>query len=244
MVVDSLYNGHQFSTPTLVLKDLGCVQNNRWLFQKMTLEVPPGSFVAVLGASGAGKTSFLSTLCGLLKPTEGEVSYCDYETHPISPIMLRGRIGIIPQGFHLTENTTVLNNVLCGHLNRYSFFQTLFGFPASAKNEAYRIIKDLGISEYIHRWVAELSGGEKQRVVIARALFQKPDIYLADEPVSQLDVYLTGRILGILKLETTQHGKTVFCVMHNPDLVDRFADYALSLNREHPDQWQRRKIRK
>ena len=89
MVVDSLYNGHQFSTPTLVLKDLGCVQNNRWLFQKMTLEVPPGSFVAVLGASGAGKTSFLSTLCGLLKPTEGEVSYCDYETHPISPYTIR-----------------------------------------------------------------------------------------------------------------------------------------------------------
>ncbi len=244
MVADSLSNEHQSSTPTLVLKDFGCVQNSRWLFQNMNLEVPPGSFIAVLGASGAGKTSFLSTLCGLLKPTEGEVSFHDNETRLFSPIMLRGRIGIIPQGFHLTENTTVLNNVLCGRLNRYSFFQTLFGFPSSSKDEAYRIIHDLGISEYTYRWVAELSGGEKQRVVIARALFQKPDIYLADEPVSQLDVYLTGRVLGILKLETTRHGKTVFCVMHNPDLVDRFADYALSLNREKPDKWQLRKISK
>lgn len=244
MIADSLSNGNQTSTPTLMLKDLGCVQNNRWLFQHMNLEVPPGSFVAVLGASGAGKTSFLSTLCGILKPTEGEVSFHENEHRFFSPKMLRGRIGIIPQSFHLTENTTVLNNVLCGRLNRYSFVKTLFGFPPSPKDEAYQIIHDLGIAEYIYRWVAELSGGEKQRVAIARTLFQKPDIYLADEPVSQLDIYLTGRVLGILKLETTQNGKTVFCVMHNPDLVDRFADYALSLNRETPDKWQLRKVNK
>ena len=244
MVADTLSNGKLSSTPTLVLKDLGFVQNNCWLFQGMNLEVPPGSFVAVLGASGAGKTSFLSTLCGLLRPSEGEVSFHDNEHNLFTPLMLRGRMGIIPQGFHLTENTTVLNNVLCGRLSRYSFVQTFFGFPTSCKKEAYRIIDDLGIAEYIYRWVAELSGGEKQRVVIARALFQNPDIYLADEPVSQLDVYLSGRVLGILKLETTQNGKTVFCVMHNPELVDRFADYALSLNRENPEKWHLRKIRK
>ena len=243
MNAESISNGNAPSAPTLILKDLGLLQNNRWLFQGMNLEIPPGSFVAVLGASGAGKTSLLTSLYGMREPSVGNIRYHDKNNTPFTPAMLRGRIGIIPQGFHLTENATVLNNVLYGRLNRYTFVKTLFGFPASCKTDAYRIIHDLGIAEHLFRCVAELSGGEKQRVVIARTLFQNPDIYLADEPVSQLDVTLTGCVLDILKLETRENDKTVFCVLHDSELVERFADYALSLNRENPEKWQLRKIR-
>ena len=108
---------------------------------------------------------------------------------------------------------------------------------SGCREEAYSILFDLGISEYVHRWVAEISGGEKQRVCTARAILQDPCIYFADEPVSQLDAYLTGRVLGLLKAETVEKAKTVFCVIHDASLIQRFADRVLSFNREHPDQW-------
>lgn len=224
------------------IRNLGLFQNNRWLFRNLTVDVEPGSFVAVVGPSGVGKTSLLACLAGMRNPTEGCVHFCAEDGKAETPRCYRRKIGIIFQQFLLTENETVLNNVLYGRLQRYCCLRTFFGFPRAEKEHAHRLICDLGLTGYAHRYAARISGGEKQRVAVARALFQEPEVFLADEPVSQLDSYLTGRILGLLKLEVSQAKRTVFCVLHNAELVNRFADYALSLNSEKPGEWSLRAI--
>ena len=226
----------------LHLKNLGMRVGDRWLFRKLNLKVRPGSFVAVVGPSGVGKTSLLNCLAGIKEPTEGKVIYRNGSGGPIQWKRMRQKIGLIFQHFNLTENTPVLTNVMCGRLSRLSWLRTFYRFPDNFRREAYAILHDLGLGELSYRWIAEISGGEKQRVAIARALFQQPSIYLADEPVSQLDTYLTGRVLGILKLQSRQSGKMVFCVLHQPELVNRFADYTLSLSPQHPKRWHLRTI--
>ncbi len=228
--------------PHLRIRNLGIRRGGRWLVRHLNLDVARGEFLAVVGASGAGKSSLLACLAGMLKPTEGEVRYRCTEGCQHEPENFRRRTGIIFQNFMLTGNNTVLSNVLCGRVGRYSCLRTLFGFPGSDKREAFSILNDLGLGGYLYRWAVEISGGEQQRTAIARALFQEPELFLADEPVSNLDAYLSGRVLGILRQEASLRRRTVFCVLHNPDLVERFADKALSLDPVNPESWRLRNL--
>ena len=93
-----------------------------------------------------------------------------------------------------------------------------------------------------YKWTAQTSGGEQQRTAIARTLFQNPQFILADEPVSNLDTYYAGRVMGLLRNLASEENKVIFCALHDPQLISRFADYALSLNPEHPEGWNLRKI--
>ncbi len=228
--------------PTLNIESLSLRRNGKWLFRNLNLEVSSGSFVAIVGPSGVGKTSFLHCLAGGLEPTQGQLYYHFPDDIRKSPGEISPRLGFIFQNFNLIENESVLTNVLSGRLSRYSFLRTLLGFPRAEKEDAYSILFDLGIAQYVHNWVAEISGGEKQRVCIARAIFQNPCVILADEPVSQLDSYFTGRVLGRFRQEAKEQKKTVFCVLHEPSLVNRFADLVLSFNPESPEDWNLRKV--
>jgi phosphonate transport system ATP-binding protein len=228
----------------LSLRGLGLKRGDRWLFRDVSLTIPRGKFVAIVGPSGVGKSSLLSCLAGMLKSSEGEIEYRCLNNCCHYPFDFQKKIGIIFQSFMLTPNSTVLSNVLCGRLGRYPWWKTFFRFPGPDQHEAADILHDLGLSQCIRRWVAEVSGGEQQRIAIARALFQQPELFLADEPVSNLDVYLTGRVLGILRQEASLNRRTVLCVLHNPDLVERFADLVLSLDPGNPGGWRLREIRK
>lgn len=223
--------------PHLALRNLGIERDGRWLVRNLTLDIPRGKFVAVVGPSGVGKSSFLSVIAGLLPPNEGQVTYCCGEGCLHQPADFQKRIGMIFQSFRLAFNSSVLQNVLCGRLGRYRSWQTLFGFPKQDRQDAARILKDLGLSRHTHRWVAEVSGGEQQRTAIARALFQEPEILLADEPISHLDAYLAGRVLGLLKLEAQNNNRTVICVLHTAEHIERFSDWVLSFDPTDPKGW-------
>ena len=228
----------------ILVSGLGVRRAERWLFRDLNLTVPRGAFVAVVGPSGAGKSTLLACLAGALTPGEGEIRLRERSGRLVAPEQCRSRIGCVFQRLLLVENSSVLANVLCGRLGRHRWWQTLFGAPRAEREAAFAIAADLGLAPHTHRWVAELSGGEQQRTAIARALFQEPDLYLADEPISNLDTYLTGRVLGRLRQEAAQQGRTVFCVLHDPTLVDRFADLVVSIDPNDPHGWRVRPVRR
>jgi ABC-type phosphate/phosphonate transport system ATPase subunit len=229
-------------TPHLSIRGLGLQRNGKWLFRDVTWEIPRGKLVAIVGPSGVGKSSLLSCLSGMLQQTEGEITYCCNAGCFHSPGGYQERIGIIFQNLLLSANSSLIRNVLCGRLGRYPWFRTLFDFPKQDKQRAFEIISDLGLATSTQRRAGQLSGGEQQRTAIARALFQEPEILLADEPVSNLDAYFAGRVLGMLRTQAHEQRRTVLCVLHDAALVEHFADFALSLDANRATGWKLRQI--
>ncbi|MFO8027115.1 MAG: ATP-binding cassette domain-containing protein [Opitutales bacterium] len=229
--------------PVISVRNLGFKRGDRWIFRHLDFELMPGDFLALVGPSGVGKSTLLSCLCGFRAPAEGEVRVHLPGQSETSPQALRRYFGIIFQDLQLTAKADLLTNVLCGRLARFSWLRTLFGFPRSQCLEAYRLLCELGVGQNPHKWVSQMSGGEQQRVAIARTLFQQPKLYFADEPVSSLDNYYAGRVLGLLWQETEIPRKAVICVLHNAEHIQRFADLALSLNPNDPSGYKIRRIR-
>ncbi|MFN2507797.1 MAG: ATP-binding cassette domain-containing protein, partial [Chthoniobacterales bacterium] len=139
---------------------LGLHRNGRWLFRNLTWDVPRGSVVAVVGPSGVGKSSLLNCLAGLTRPSEGDLTFsCNAGCLHQAP-NYRKRVGVIFQNLLLSQNSSVLRNVLCGRLARYSWWQTLFRFPRHDKEAAALLLADLGLADHLHRRAADTSGGE------------------------------------------------------------------------------------
>jgi len=213
-------------------RGLGLQRGGAWLFRDLDLMLPRGRFIAVTGPSGAGKSSLLACLGGTLDPTEGEIRYacangCSHRVADFQP-----RVGRVFQNLMLSENSSLLTNVLCGRLGRHAWWRTLFGFPAGDREDAARWLQELGLARYVHRRVADVSGGEQQRTAVARALQQEPEIVLADEPVSSLDAPLADRVIDLLRHQTRDRGCTVVCVLHDERLVARAADLVIRFLRE------------
>jgi phosphonate transport system ATP-binding protein len=152
-------------------------------------------------------------------------------------------LGIVFQNLQILPQETVLRNVLAGSLHRLPWWRTLWGFPQAEEEAAMGILSMLGMEKKAYECAARISGGEQQRVALARAILHEPELYLADEPVANLDAYLTGRVLGYLRQEAKGRGRMVFCVLHHAEHVNRFADYSLSLDPLNPSGWQLRKVR-
>ena len=226
------------------VQGLGLAHGDRWLFRDLDLTLPRGRFLAVVGPSGVGKSTFLSCLAGLTAPTTGSITFSCPAARLYTPADYRRRAGVVFQNFLLVPTATVLSNTLCGRLGRYQWWQTLFGFPGRERGAALALLDDLGLAAHAHRWSGETSGGEQQRTALARALWQEPELILADEPVSQLDGYLTGRVLGRLRLEADRRSCTIICVLHQADLVERFADLVLSFDPQRPGGWKVREARR
>ena len=228
--------------PVLSAQGIGFKRGERWLFRNVDLELYAGDFLALVGPSGVGKSTLLSCLCGTLQPTEGKVTI-QLGKESTQAKDLRRHFGIVYQELLLTPNADLLTNVLCGRLGRFNCLRTLFGFPEALRTEAYLLLCELGVGENPSKWASHMSGGEKQRIAIARALFQQPQLYFADEPVSSLDAYYAGRVLGLLRQEADEKKKPVVCVLHNAEHIQRFADVALSLNPNDPEGHKFRRVR-
>lgn len=235
--------GEPSTGSVLSARNLGFKRGERWIFRHLDLELKSGDFLALVGPSGVGKSTLLSCLCGFRSPDEGEIHIQLPGQSSFSPKELRRYFGIIFQDLQLTAKADLLTNVLCGRLARFNYLRTLFGFPLTERVEAYRLLWELGVGENPHKWASQMSGGEQQRVAIARTLFQQPELYFADEPVASLDSYYAGRVLGLLKQETMVPPKAVVCVLHNAEHIQRFADLALSLNPNDPSGHKIRRIR-
>lgn len=221
----------------LFLSNVTVTRGNRTLIKNLNFSIPRGKFIAVVGPSGAGKTSLLHCLAGMVPIQEGQITYhCkNYCAH--TPSSFRSKMGLVFQNLRLIRNASVLSNVLSGSLGRRSWWQTLLGFSSDDQVKATELIMRLELSSYAHQYVSKISGGEQQRTALARALMQEPEIILADEPVSHLDQRLAEQIVSFLRHETHQKGRTVLCILHDFNLVKQFSDLILFLDKKSPSNW-------
>jgi len=178
--------------------------------------INPAEFVFVVGATGSGKSTFLRLIYMDVMPTKGSVIVGKYNSQTISPRQkpyLRRTLGIVFQDFRLLEDRTVFDNV--------AFTLHVTGTPGKdIKKSVLRALADVGLSHQRNKMAHELSGGEQQRVVIARALVNNPLFLLADEPTGNLDPTTSWDIIQLLKAINTR-GTAVIMATHNHELVKK-----------------------
>ena len=195
------------------------------------LEIGQGERVAIIGPSGAGKTTLLRLINGFVRPEAGEIMVQGERAMAMRRRDLRRRIGYIFQDFRLIERASAFQNVLCGRLGRADPWLTLVGaFSANDREIAMKAIEEVGLAGLAAKRADSLSGGEQQRVAIARVLAQEAEIILADEPVSSLDPVLTDDILGLLVEVSERHGATLIMALHQPVLAQRHGTRIIGLN--------------
>jgi phosphonate transport system ATP-binding protein len=206
------------------------------LVDRVSFTVGRGEFVGILGSSGAGKSLTLRCIVGLTKPNEGEItlnspSGKSYRSTNVGPKELRRarrHIGLIFQGSNLVKRLTVLENVMLGRLGHISPVRSwLLGFKDSEAREAMVALDGVKMAPFAARLAGSLSGGEMQRVSIARAMHQRPLIYLADEPISSLDPKNADAIMSIL--QPLSRETPVIGAFHQPAAVARYCTRAIGI---------------
>ena len=174
--------------------------------------------MAILGPSGSGKSTLLNIIGTLDNPTTGRYYFDGEDITKRNDSELSRfraeRIGFVFQSFNLLENLTARDNVAMPA--RYTKRKLS---KQQTQERAADLLGQVGLAERVGHSPGELSGGEEQRVAVARALMNDPDLILADEPTGSLDSKIHAAILGLLK-ELNQAGKTIIVVSHNPDIVD------------------------
>jgi phosphonate transport system ATP-binding protein len=190
-------------------------------FQSLTdinLQIYPGDRVALVGSSGAGKSTMINLLNGTLPPTQGEVWVLGRNLAQLRPQLLRQvqrQIGTIYQQFHLVDNLRVIHNVNAGHLGHWSFPKAIFSLIRPLEvDTAAKALAQVGIGEKLYERTDRLSGGQQQRVAIARVLVQNPIAILADEPISSLDPERSREIMDLLRQLSQETGKTLVTSVH------------------------------
>lgn len=201
--------------------------------ENVSFNIEKGSFVSIIGPSGAGKTTILRLINGSEKPDSGAVfiekKRFDTEKGRARKLVQR-KTATIYQDFCLVEETTALQNVLNAGLAEMSFFRVLTGnFSNEQKNRAKKALEASGLQDKIDASVSDLSGGQKQRVAVAKALMQNASLILADEPVASLDPVTAESVIRLLKSLQTEKNMTVLMNSHNVELALKYSDKVLGL---------------
>jgi len=198
----------------------------------VSLAVAPGEFVAVLGPSGAGKTTLFRCLTGLTRPDEGSVTMHGREIgrlHGRTLRLARRQTALIFQQFNLIRRLSAVQNVLAGRLAVVSTWRVLLRrFAAADRQLALRCLDRVGMLDRAHARADQLSGGQQQRVAIARALAQEAAVILADEPVASLDPDSAVTVLETLRAVTAS-GVAVIASLHQVHLAMTYADRIVAL---------------
>ncbi|CAN5223394.1 phosphonate ABC transporter ATP-binding protein [soil metagenome] len=199
----------------------------------VTLDIPPGQMIVIVGLSGAGKSTLIRAINGLVPLTGGDVRVDGRSVTQASGRQLRelrAEVGMIFQTFNLVKRTTVLNNVLMGRMHGTAWWRTLLGrYPADDIEYAMRALERVEIVEKAYVRASNLSGGQQQRVGIARALAQEPKVLLADEPVASLDPPTSHVVMRDLQRINRELGITTIVNLHFLDLARQYGERIIGL---------------
>jgi cell division transport system ATP-binding protein len=193
--------------------------------QNVNLHIRPGEFVSIVGQSGTGKTTLAKLLIAEERPTKGQIVIGGWDITDIRPSeipFLRRQIGVVFQDFKLLPKKTVYENV--------AFALEVCGAEGhKIKTIVPQALKIVGLSQKADRYPRQISGGEQQRVVIARSLVHRPKIIVADEPTGNLDSLNTREIIDLLK-RINEFGTTVVLVTHNRDVVNELQRRVITID--------------
>lgn len=231
-------------TPLVELRNVskvyGSGESEVRALDRANLVIDHGEFVAIMGASGSGKSTCLNMLGCLDVPTTGAYLFCGLNVNSLSrdelALLRRHYLGFVFQGFNLLARTTAVENVELPLIYRR--------VPARERREiALQALADVGLSARAHHTPAELSGGQQQRVAIARAIVTQPQMLLADEPTGNLDSSRKREIMGVLVELNRKRGITVVMVTHEEDMAEfvsrvvRFKDGAVEKDSRHSEAY-------
>ena len=205
----------------LKVKDLCFSYRERPVLKDVDLEVRKGEVVGILGPNGCGKTTLLKLLNRNLRPESGRVWMEDKDLEEVSKKEIARHIAVVPQGNEIRFAFTVRDIVMMG---RMPFLQQFQGESSEDARIVEEAMRKTNISEFADRYINTMSGGERQRVIIARAIAQKPEIILLDEPTLHLDINHQFEVLDLVKRLSKEEGLTVVIVSHDLPMVMRYCD--------------------
>lgn len=211
------------SQPVLSLKDVTIYQDNNAVLTDINLEVNHGEFIYIIGKTGSGKSSFMKTLYADLKLKHGKGSFVDYNLSTLKDKdipYLRRKIGIVFQDFKLLPDRNVYDNLL--------FVLRATGWSEKQEMDVKinEVLDKVGMKNSSHKMPHQISGGEQQRIAIARALLNDPEVILADEPTGNLDPQTSVEVMQLLK-EINQNSKTIIMATHDYALLMKFPSKTL-----------------
>jgi iron complex transport system ATP-binding protein len=191
------------------------------VLEEVTVRFPEQGFCALLGPNGAGKSTLLKTMVGFLPISRGVVIYNNVPLHQWHRLELAKKLAMIPQELEFQFDYQVRELVLMGRFPYLTMWQNY-----SSKDEEItdEMLDTLHLNHLAHKFYLELSGGEKQRVLIARALVQQTDVILLDESLSQLDINYQIETMNLLREIATEKAKLVILVSHNINLAANYCD--------------------
>ena len=203
-----------------IIKSYGSKESRFQVLQGISLEMKDGDFAVILGASGSGKSTFLNVISGLERPDSGKVLYDGLDITALSDDELtafrKENVGFIFQQYYLLPNMSVDKNVKMG--------------ADLAGNKDYRtVIEAVGLGEKLHKYPGELSGGEQQRVSVARALAKRPGVLFLDEPTGALDEQTGRQVLDYICKLQKEYDITIIMVTHNLNIAE-MADTVIKMN--------------
>lgn len=211
----------------LEVKNLKFGYTGDLILKDISFNIKKGKFISIIGPNGSGKSTLLKNLNRIYTPNEGKVVLESVDINRIKTKELAKKIALVPQNTTIDYEFTVGEIVLMGRHPYKKRFQR-------EDDNDYEIVKEaLELTNTFHlkdRIITEISGGERQRVIIAKALAQNPSIILLDEPTSHLDINHQMEILSLLRKLNKEKGTTIVVVIHDINLASRYSDEVIMLN--------------
>ncbi|PJG86326.1 phosphonate ABC transporter ATP-binding protein [Conservatibacter flavescens] len=205
--------------------------NEKLVLDRVSLNIQSGEIIALVGPSGSGKSTLMNAIMRTLPLSEGTIlldqtNILDYHNNKV----YAQKVGMLHQQYDLVKQLEVVHNVLAGRLNRWGIWRSLLSlFKPQEIPLAQSALTAVGLSDKIYRPTTELSGGEQQRVAIARLLVQNPMLILADEPVSALDPVNAHNVLTLLTKLVREHNKTLIASMHSVEYAKTYFDRMIGI---------------